>query len=138
MAGDNIYNGADDNATGCGVLIELARAFARAPARPGVPFFAAVTAEGKVCWAQSILATSAHTSRKNHARLELRRPPPLGSPDEVEVSGAERTMFYPVVEELAKDFHLSVRPDARPEAATIIALDHFRPGARRHSCVLGK
>ena len=27
--GDNIYNGAADNGTGCGILIELARAFAR-------------------------------------------------------------------------------------------------------------
>src|SRR5882757_10078464 len=30
--GDNIYNGADDNATGCGILLELARAFASAGA----------------------------------------------------------------------------------------------------------
>src|ERR1700738_3220430 len=30
MAGDNIFNGADDNATGCGILIELARAFGTA------------------------------------------------------------------------------------------------------------
>ena len=27
MAGDNIYNGADDNATGCGILLEVARAY---------------------------------------------------------------------------------------------------------------
>ena len=27
MPGDNIYNGAADNATGCGILLELARAF---------------------------------------------------------------------------------------------------------------
>src|SRR6267378_1797710 len=27
MAGDNIFNGAQDNATGCGILLELARAF---------------------------------------------------------------------------------------------------------------
>ena len=29
MPGDNIYNGADDNATGCGILLELARALVR-------------------------------------------------------------------------------------------------------------
>src|ERR1035438_7681923 len=44
--GDNIYNGAADNGTGCGILLELARAFAQSPVRPphGV-YFAAVTAE---------------------------------------------------------------------------------------------
>ena len=30
MPGDNIYNGADDNATGCGILLELAHAFSAA------------------------------------------------------------------------------------------------------------
>ena len=34
MPGDNIYNGARDNATGCGILLELARVFAQSPARP--------------------------------------------------------------------------------------------------------
>ncbi len=34
MPGDNIYNGADDNATGCGILMELARVFALAPQKP--------------------------------------------------------------------------------------------------------
>ena len=28
MPGDNIYNGAQDNATGCGILLEIARAYA--------------------------------------------------------------------------------------------------------------
>src|SRR5580692_3128124 len=46
MPGDNIYNGAIDNATGCGILLELARAFSIAKDRPGRSvIFAAVTAE---------------------------------------------------------------------------------------------
>ena len=46
MPGDNIYNGAADNATGCGILLELARAFSVARDRPGRSMiFAAVTAE---------------------------------------------------------------------------------------------
>jgi hypothetical protein len=32
--GDNIYNGAADNGTGCGILLELARALAQSPVRP--------------------------------------------------------------------------------------------------------
>src|SRR6266851_9333632 len=46
MPGDNIYNGARDNATGCGILLELARVFAQVPARPRRSvLFASVTAE---------------------------------------------------------------------------------------------
>ena len=46
MPGDNIYNGADDNATGCGILLEIARAYSEAPSKPRRSvLFASVTAE---------------------------------------------------------------------------------------------
>src|SRR5580658_10439516 len=46
MPGDNIFNGAQDNATGCGILLELARVFSVAKQRPRRSIlFAAVTAE---------------------------------------------------------------------------------------------
>ncbi len=46
MPGDNIYNGADDNASGCGILLELAHAFSRAAEAPRRSIlFASVTAE---------------------------------------------------------------------------------------------
>src|ERR1017187_5680084 len=44
--GDGIYNGAVDNGTGCGVLLEMARAFAQSPVRPPhTIYFSSVTAE---------------------------------------------------------------------------------------------
>ena len=44
--GDKIYNGAADNATGCGILLEMARAFATAKLPPPRNvYFASVTAE---------------------------------------------------------------------------------------------
>jgi hypothetical protein len=46
MPGDNIYNGAMDNATGCGILMEAARAYAGAAQKPRRSiFFVSVTAE---------------------------------------------------------------------------------------------
>jgi hypothetical protein len=46
MPGDNIYNGARDNATGCGILLELARVFAQSSTKPRRSIvFASVTAE---------------------------------------------------------------------------------------------
>ncbi|HEU4760987.1 MAG TPA: M28 family metallopeptidase, partial [Gemmatimonadales bacterium] len=45
--GDRIYNGAVDNATGTALLVELARAFAKAPRTDRSILFLAVTAEEK-------------------------------------------------------------------------------------------
>ena len=42
--GDGIYNGAADNGTGCGILLELARAWTEVKP-PHSIYFAAVTAE---------------------------------------------------------------------------------------------
>src|SRR5207245_1496300 len=51
--------------------------------------------------------------------------PPVGVPEEVEVSGAERTTFYPAVESIAKSSGLAIRPDSRPEAGHYYRSDHF-------------
>jgi Zn-dependent M28 family amino/carboxypeptidase len=50
---------------------------------------------------------------------------PLGAAEEVQVSGAERTTFYPAVQATAQDFHFAIRPDARPEAGHYYRSDHF-------------
>jgi len=50
---------------------------------------------------------------------------PLGAPEEVQVAGAERTSFYPIVEATAKEFRLAIRADARPEAGHFYRSDHF-------------
>jgi TonB family protein len=125
--GHNIYNGAVDNATGCGILLELARVWAKTKqAPPRSILFAAVTAE------EQGLLGSEYLGKKiaylpvdpildlNYDALE-----PLGIPEEVEVSGAERTTFYPVVEATAKEFGLAIRPDPRPEAGHYYRSDHF-------------
>jgi TonB family protein len=41
------------------------------------------------------------------------------------VSGAERTTFYSVVEATAKQFGLTIQPDAHPEAGHYYRSDHF-------------
>jgi Zn-dependent M28 family amino/carboxypeptidase len=45
LPGDKIYNGANDNATGCAILLELARVWAATPVAPRSILFASVTAE---------------------------------------------------------------------------------------------
>jgi Zn-dependent M28 family amino/carboxypeptidase len=127
MPGDNIYNGARDNATGCGILLELARVYAQAQSKPRRSvIFASVTAEE-----QGLLGSEYFGKHppipagKISFDLNFDDVPPLREPEEVEVSGAERTTFYPTVEAMAKEFRLAIRPDSHPEAGHYYRSDHF-------------
>jgi Zn-dependent M28 family amino/carboxypeptidase len=125
--GDNIYNGAVDNATGCGILLELARAWSIAKPQVGRSIlFAAVTAEEQGLLGSEYLGKHAPIPPgKISLDLNFDALAPIGEPEEVEVSGAERTTFYPAVESMAKTFGLKIRPDALPEAGHYYRSDHF-------------
>jgi Zn-dependent M28 family amino/carboxypeptidase len=127
MPGDNIYNGAADNATGCGILLEVARAFSVAREHPARSIiFAAVTAEEQGLLGSEYLGKHPPVpAGKIALDLNYDDVPPRGAPEEVEVSGAERTTFYPWVQATAKEFRLAIRPDARPEAGHFYRSDHF-------------
>jgi Zn-dependent M28 family amino/carboxypeptidase len=127
MPGDNIFNGADDNATGCGILLELARAFGTAALKPHRSIlFAAVTAEEQGLLGSEYLGKHPPIpASKITLDLNYDDVKPLGAPEEVEVSGAERTNFFPSVQATAKEFRLAIRPDARPEAGHFYRSDHF-------------
>jgi Zn-dependent M28 family amino/carboxypeptidase len=129
-AGANIYHGAADNATGCGILLELGRVWAQAkPAPQRSILLAAVTAEEQGLLGSEYLGK--HTVQlPAQPILDLNYDdlPPIGVPEEVEVGGAERTSFYPTVQETAKEFDLTIRPDSRPEAGHYYRSDHFSLG----------
>jgi len=127
MAGDNIFNGAMDNATGCGILLEIARVYAQAAQKPRRSvFFSSVTAEEQGLLGSEYLGKHLPIpAGKISLDLNYDDVMPLGSPEQVEVSGAERTTFYPAVQATAADFRFAIRPDARPEAGHYYRSDHF-------------
>ena len=126
MTGDNIYNGAVDNGTGCGVLLELARAWSQAKPAPRSIYFAAVTAEEQGLLGSEYLGKhSPIPAGKISLDLNYDGLAPIGEPEEVEVTGAERTTFYPMVESTAKEFGFAIKPDAHPEAGHYYRSDHF-------------
>ena len=125
--GDNIYNGAADNGTGCGILLELARAFAQSPVRPphGV-YFAAVTAEEQGLLGSQYLGMHPPVP-VGHFTLNLNYDMllPVGIPRSADLSGAERIDFWSTVQSVAKAFDLALLPDPTPGAGHYYRSDHF-------------
>jgi Zn-dependent M28 family amino/carboxypeptidase len=124
---DAIYNGAVDNGTGCGILLELAHAFATAQAKPPHPIlFAAVTAEEKGLLGSEYLGRHLPMAPADVAlAMNYDAINPLGEPQSITVTGAERTDFYPVVQSTATSFGLAIEPDAEPGAGHYYRSDHF-------------
>ena len=125
--GDNIYNGAVDNATGCGILLELARVFATASQKPKrTAIFAAVTAEEQGLLGSKYLGEHPPVPAKNISLdLNYDAIAPVGDPQQVVVSGAERTSIYPLVGKIAQEFNLAIQPDDQPGAGHYYRSDHF-------------
>ena len=125
--GDAIYNGAADNATGCAMIVEIARAWAGLPEKPRrSAIFMAVTAEeaglrGSEYYGQHPVVPAGKTA----AAINLDMFQPVGRARDVNVTGAERTTLYPIVEEAARRFNLTITPDPRPEAGVYYRSDHF-------------
>jgi Zn-dependent M28 family amino/carboxypeptidase len=127
LSGDNIYNGAVDNGTGCGILLELAHAYAGSAARPPFPvLFAAVTAEEKGLLGSNYLGKHLPIAAAGIALdLNFDAILPIGMPQSVSVTGAERTSFYPTVVKTAKVFGFEIQADAEPGAGHYYRSDHF-------------
>jgi len=108
-------------------LLELANVFSLAAQKPRRSIlFTAVTAEEQGLLGSEYLGkTSPTPADKIALDLNYDDVPPLGSPEEVEVSGSEAHDVLSIVQALAKEFRLNIRPDARPEAGHYYRSDHF-------------
>ncbi len=126
-SGDQIFNGAVDNGTGCAIVLEMARAFASAKtAPPRNVYFASVTAEEQNLLGSKYLGMHPPEPIR-HFTLDLNFDEllPIGVPTSVVANGSERTSFYPVVEKTAAAFGLQIQPDNAPMAGIYYRSDHF-------------
>jgi Zn-dependent M28 family amino/carboxypeptidase len=125
--GDKIYNGAVDNATGCAMLLEIARIWAALPQKPQrSAVFLFVTAEeagliGSDYYGKHPLVPAAATA----VDLNFDAFFPFGRTKDVEVTGAERTTLWPLVQRDAAALHLAIKPDAQPGQGLYYRSDHF-------------
>jgi Zn-dependent M28 family amino/carboxypeptidase len=125
--GDSIYHGAVDNATGCGMLLEIARAWAALPEKPrrSAIFLAATSEEAGLLGSKFFGEHPPIPAGKLALAINYDGFQPWGRTTDVVVNGAERTTVYPIVQEAARRFNLTIAPDPRPEAGLYYRSDHF-------------
>jgi Zn-dependent M28 family amino/carboxypeptidase len=126
LSGDQIFNGAVDNATGCGILLELAHAWSTIKDPPHSVIVAAVTAEEQGLLGSEYLGQHPPIPAGQIALdLNYDAIQPFGDPLSVNLTGAERISFFPNVQATAKAYNLTIVPDQHPEAGHYYRSDHF-------------
>ena len=128
--GDRIYNGAVDNGTGIAALLELARAYAAAPAPQRSVVFLAVTAEEKGLLGSEYYASNpVYPLGKTAGVINMDAMSPNGPARDFTISGSAKLDLLDRLVARAKASGVRYTPDPRPEAGSFFRSDHF-PFAR--------
>jgi Zn-dependent M28 family amino/carboxypeptidase len=127
--GDNIYNGAVDNASGIASVIEIARALTKLPAtekpRRSILFLIPTAEE------QGLLGAEWYA---RHPLVQLKRTAADVNLDSMNIHGltrnfvplgADRSSLKAVAEAVARERGMVVSPDPRPEQGSFYRSDHF-------------
>jgi Zn-dependent M28 family amino/carboxypeptidase len=127
LKGDQIYNGAVDNATGTAALIELAEAFKkleRPPSRSII--FLAVTCEEQGLLGSEYYATHpVFPTAKTVADINMDALNVYGKMNDITVIGYGNSELDNYVEAAAAKQGRRVRPDPTPEKGSFYRSDHF-------------
>jgi len=127
LEGDQIYNGARDNATGTAALLELAEAFTKLKNPPKrTVVFLSVTAEEKgLLGAKYYAAHPLYPLTRTLANLNMDSMNPWGRTRDVNVIGYGQSTLEDLLEEAAKSQKRVITPDAEPEKGRYYRSDHF-------------
>lgn len=129
--GDTIYNGAVDNATGTAALIEIGRAFAKAPQPQRSVVFLNVTAEEK-----GLLGSEYYSSKplyplaRTVAVINMDALDPFGESRNFTTSGSAQSELLDALVAEGKAAGMTYVSDRHPEAGYFFRSDHF-PFAKR-------
>ena len=124
--GDKIYNGAVDNATGIAALLELARAYAKAPAPKRSVVFLAVTAEEKGLLGSEYYASNpVYPLAKTAGVINMDALSPYGPARDFTISGSAKLDLLDRLVAKAKQNGISYSADPKPEAGHFFRSDHF-------------
>src|SRR5258706_1964194 len=127
MSGEHFTIGPVDKDPGVGTVLHLALAYAWSrPRPPHRVLFAWVTAEEKGLLGSNYLGKHLPIPAARFALgLNFDAIPPIGIPESVNVTGAERTSFYSTVDSTARAFGFDIQPHAEPGAGHYYRSNHF-------------
>jgi len=127
VKGDSIYNGALDNASGCAILLEVARAFSKMNPRPKRSIlFVAVTGEEAGLLGSDYFAHYPTVSKAAIvANVNMDEDQMLWPLLDIIPFGAEHSTLDGVVKRAAERLHLSLSPDPMPEEVIFIRSDQY-------------
>lgn len=127
IAGDSIYNGAHDNASGIGAMLEIARLYSKLPSRPKRSvIFAAVTAEEMGLLGSKYLAVNPPVEQqKIIANVNTDMPTLIAPLLSIEPLGAEQSSIMNVVQRAAKQLDLTIDADHAPEEVRFVRSDNL-------------
>ncbi len=128
LKGDQIYNGAVDNASGCAGLLELAHAYAQlTPAPKRSILFLAVTAEEKgLLGSKYYAANPLYPLQKTLADLNMDSMNTWGRTRDLVIIGLGNSTLDDVAKRVADEQGGRVlKPDPTPERGTFYRSDHF-------------
>jgi Zn-dependent M28 family amino/carboxypeptidase len=127
MEGDNIYNGALDNASGTAAMLEIAEAFTRLPEPPDRSIlFLAVTAEERgLLGARYYAENPLYPLEKTVANINMDGINQWGRTEDIVVIGLGSSDLDDVLQEAAVTQNRRLEPDAEPEKGFYYRSDHF-------------
>ena len=124
---DRIHNGAYDNASGCAGVLEIAKAFVKAPQKPARSiYFAFVTAEESGLLGSGFMAANLPIpADKIAANINIDGVNYLGATTDMVQLGSERSSIGPMVEAILKERGRTLVGDTHPERGYFFRSDHF-------------
>jgi hypothetical protein len=127
VKGDNIYNGALDNASGSAIILEIARAFSKMNPRPRRSIlFVSVTAEEAGLLGSDYFAHYPTVPKSSlAANINIDEDLMLWPMADVVAFGAEHSSLANVVKNAADRMHLTQSPDPIPEQVIFIRSDQY-------------
>lgn len=127
LSGDQIFNGALDNASGTSGLLEIARAFKALPEPPARSIlFLAVTAEEKgLVGAKYYAEHPLYPLAKTVANINMDELNPWGPTSDLVAVGLGNTTLDDVLRRVLAADGRTVEPDAEPEKGFYYRSDHF-------------
>ncbi len=125
--GDEIHNGAYDNAAGIGTMLQIAAAMASMPERPRRSvIFAAVTAEEKGLQGSSFFAKNPPVPVEQlvaNINIDM---PYLGFPvADIQAFGAEHSSLHAAVKAATDAMGMGLTPDPMPQEVRFVRSDQF-------------